>query len=140
MCEGYRGSLGPDLVRCGDAWDSRDMVQPSRDHALVRTKESKAAAVAKWAGRAVQERSLLKEKRKWRSLGWRGIEGHVARRPKPRPHPAHSPRGQATARRSLHSKPSGHAAHWIEWRRRNQARSRWFHKRARLARNYALVS
>jgi hypothetical protein len=33
-----------------------------------------------------------------------------------------------------------HAARWIEWRRRHQARSRWFHKRARLARNYSLVS
>ena len=37
-------------------------------------------------------------------------------------------------------KPPGHAAHWLEWRRRHQARSRWFHKRARLERNYALVS
>jgi SRSO17 transposase len=37
-------------------------------------------------------------------------------------------------------KPPGHAAQWVEWRRRHQARSRWFHKRARLERNYALVS
>ena len=37
-------------------------------------------------------------------------------------------------------KPSAHAARWLQWRRRHQARSRWFHKRARLARNYALVS
>ena len=44
----------------------------------------------------------------------------------------------AAALRSLH--PPGHAAHWLQWRRRHQARSRWFHKRARLARNYALVS
>jgi SRSO17 transposase len=36
--------------------------------------------------------------------------------------------------------PPSHAARWLEWRRRHQARSRWFHKRARLARNYALVS
>jgi hypothetical protein len=36
--------------------------------------------------------------------------------------------------------PAGHAARWVEWRRRHQARSRWFHQRARLARNYALVS
>ncbi|HUB38094.1 MAG TPA: IS701 family transposase [Streptosporangiaceae bacterium] len=35
--------------------------------------------------------------------------------------------------------PPGHAARWLEWRRRHQARSRWFHQRARLARNYALV-
>jgi SRSO17 transposase len=37
-------------------------------------------------------------------------------------------------------KPPAHAARWLEWRRRHQARSRWFHQRARLARNYALVS
>jgi SRSO17 transposase len=36
--------------------------------------------------------------------------------------------------------PPGHAARWLHWRRRHQAQSRWFHKRARLARNYALVS
>ena len=35
--------------------------------------------------------------------------------------------------------PPGHAAHWLEWRRRHQARSRWFHQRARLARNHPLV-
>jgi hypothetical protein len=37
-------------------------------------------------------------------------------------------------------KPPGHAARWLQWRRRHQALSRWFHKRTRLARNYALVS
>jgi SRSO17 transposase len=37
-------------------------------------------------------------------------------------------------------KPTGHAARWLQWRRRHQARSRWFHQRARLARNYALAS
>ena len=36
--------------------------------------------------------------------------------------------------------PPGHAARWLDWRRRHQARSRWFHHRARLARNYSLVS
>jgi hypothetical protein len=36
--------------------------------------------------------------------------------------------------------PDGHAAHWLNWRRRHQARSRWFHQRARLNRDYALVS
>jgi SRSO17 transposase len=36
-------------------------------------------------------------------------------------------------------KPPGHAARWLEWRRRHQARSRWFHQRARLERNYTLV-
>ena len=38
------------------------------------------------------------------------------------------------------AEPPGHAARWLHWRRRHQARSCWFHKRARLARNYALVS
>jgi hypothetical protein len=37
-------------------------------------------------------------------------------------------------------RPPGHAATWLQWRRRHQARSRWFHQRARLARDYALVS
>ena len=36
--------------------------------------------------------------------------------------------------------PDGHTAHWLQWRRRHQARSRWFHQRTRLNRNYALVS
>ncbi|HUY49660.1 MAG TPA: hypothetical protein VMV92_28750 [Streptosporangiaceae bacterium] len=32
-------------------------------------------------------------------------------------------------------RPPGHKEHWQGWRRRHQARSRWFHKRTRLARN-----
>jgi SRSO17 transposase len=36
----------------------------------------------------------------------------------------------ATAR----PRPAWHAAHWSQWRRRHQARARWHHKRARLAR------
>jgi hypothetical protein len=43
----------------------------------------------------------------------------------------------AAARRP---EPAGHAARWLYWRRRHQARSRWFHQRTRLDRNYALVS
>jgi SRSO17 transposase len=37
-------------------------------------------------------------------------------------------------------RPRGHAAHWLAWRRRHQARSRWFHQRTRLNREYSLVS
>ena len=37
-------------------------------------------------------------------------------------------------------RPRGHTAHWLAWRRRHQARSRWFHQRTRLNREYALVS
>jgi SRSO17 transposase len=40
----------------------------------------------------------------------------------------------------LRPHPPGHACHWLNWRRRHQARSRWFHQRARLNRDYALVS
>jgi SRSO17 transposase len=38
--------------------------------------------------------------------------------------------------------PPGSTAHWLDWRRRHQARSRWYHKRTRLARatEIALVS
>jgi len=35
--------------------------------------------------------------------------------------------------------PPGTAAHWLAWRRRHQARSRWYHQRARLARDAAIV-
>jgi SRSO17 transposase len=34
----------------------------------------------------------------------------------------------------------GHTARWLQWRLRHQARSHWFHQRARLARNHTLVS
>ena len=33
------------------------------------------------------------------------------------------------------SHPPGHAGRWLDWRRRHQARSRWYHQRARLARD-----
>ena len=35
--------------------------------------------------------------------------------------------------------PPGSAAHWLAWRRRHQARSRWYHQRTRLARDTAIV-
>jgi hypothetical protein len=44
------------------------------------------------------------------------------------------------AGRVLRHRPPGHATHWLDWRRRHQARSRWYHQRARLIRDYALVS
>ena len=57
--------------------------------------------------------------------------------------PADRPGDQAPARRSpRRPDPPAHAGHWLDWRRRHQARSRWFHQRARLARDteIALVS
>lgn len=36
-------------------------------------------------------------------------------------------------------KPPGHDTHWRNWRRRHQARSRWYHQRTRLSREYALT-
>jgi SRSO17 transposase len=43
------------------------------------------------------------------------------------------------ADRLLRLRPSGHATHWLNWRRRHQARSRWFHKRARLAKEAGIT-
>ena len=31
--------------------------------------------------------------------------------------------------------PPGHAGHWLDWRRRHQARARWYHQRTRLTRD-----
>lgn len=42
-----------------------------------------------------------------------------------------------------HPEPDGHAEHaehWLNWRRRHQARARWFHQRTRLNREYSLVT
>jgi SRSO17 transposase len=39
------------------------------------------------------------------------------------------------AARLIRPRPPGHAAHWLDWRRRHQARSRWYHQRARLGRD-----
>jgi len=36
--------------------------------------------------------------------------------------------------------PPGHVIHWDAWTLRHQARARWFHQRARLKRDYTLVS
>jgi SRSO17 transposase len=47
-----------------------------------------------------------------------------------------------TGRLLAHPPPPGAAAHWLDWRRRHQARSAWYHQRTRLARDTenALVS
>jgi hypothetical protein len=36
--------------------------------------------------------------------------------------------------------PECHAIRWLAWRRRHQVRSRWFHQRTRLNREYTLVN
>ena len=35
--------------------------------------------------------------------------------------------------------PPGHTTHWVNWRRKHQARSRWYHKRTRLTRNIEIT-
>ena len=40
-----------------------------------------------------------------------------------------------TGRLLTHPPPPGAAGHWLDWRRRHQARSAWHHQRTRLARN-----
>jgi hypothetical protein len=39
------------------------------------------------------------------------------------------------AARLLQPHPPGHATHWLNWRRCHQARTRWYHRRAQLARD-----
>jgi len=39
-----------------------------------------------------------------------------------------------TGRLLGHPPPPGSAGHWLDWRRRHQARSHWYHQRTRLAR------
>ena len=38
------------------------------------------------------------------------------------------------------TQPDGHHVHWLTWRRRHQARARWYHQRTRLNRTYNLLS
>jgi hypothetical protein len=40
---------------------------------------------------------------------------------------------------STHPAKTGHAGHWPNWRRRHQARARWYHQRTRLARDTAIA-
>ena len=42
-----------------------------------------------------------------------------------------------TGRLLAHPPPPAAAGHWLDWRRRHQARAAWFHKRARLAKDAA---
>jgi SRSO17 transposase len=44
-----------------------------------------------------------------------------------------------TGRLLGHPPPPGSAAHWLAWRRRHQARSRWYHQRTRLGRRVEIV-
>ena len=44
-----------------------------------------------------------------------------------------------TGRLLGHPPPPGSAGHWLDWRRRHQALSRWYHQRTRLARDAAIV-
>jgi SRSO17 transposase len=44
-----------------------------------------------------------------------------------------------TARLLARPPPPGSAGHWLDWRRRHQARSRWYHQRTRLARDATIV-
>jgi hypothetical protein len=49
------------------------------------------------------------------------------------------PGDQTPRRATRHPRPPGHAEHWVTWRRRHQARARWYHKRTRLARATTIV-
>ena len=54
--------------------------------------------------------------------------------------PGHDPAHRPGNRRLLgHPPPPGSAAHWLDWRRRHQACSRWYHQRTRLALDTAII-
>src|SRR5207244_13551637 len=44
-----------------------------------------------------------------------------------------------TGRLLGHPPPPGSAGHWLDWRRRHQACSRWYHQRTRLARRLEIT-
>jgi hypothetical protein len=44
-----------------------------------------------------------------------------------------------TSRLLARPPPPGSTGHWLDWRRRHQARSRWYHQRTRLARDTAII-
>ena len=44
-----------------------------------------------------------------------------------------------TGRLLGHPPPPGSAEHWLDWRRRHQACSRWYHQRTRLARRVEIA-
>ena len=44
-----------------------------------------------------------------------------------------------TGRLLGHPPPPGSAGHWLNWRRRHQARSHWYHQRTRLARRIEIT-
>jgi SRSO17 transposase len=44
-----------------------------------------------------------------------------------------------TGRLLSHPPPPGSAGRWLDWRRRHQARSRWYHQRTRLARRTEII-
>ena len=88
-----------------------------------------------------------------------GRPGHLRRHRRPAPpphrHPAPAPvlpdqpppadpgmiplTVPETGRLLSHPPPPGSAAHWLDWRRRHQACSRWYHQRTRLARRVEIA-
>jgi SRSO17 transposase len=63
----------------------------------------------------------------------------------PPPHPGLIPLTVREVKRLLAAvprrpDPDRHAEHWLNWRRRHQARARWFHQRTRLDREYSLLT
>jgi hypothetical protein len=74
-----------------------------------------------------------------RHPGTATCQARRAAAPQPRPLTIHEVK-RLLADALSHPNPPGHAAHWLEWRCRHQARTRRHHQRARLARNHVLVS
>lgn len=65
--------------------------------------------------------------------------GDVTLRPIPRT-PFRAATGIPVRLSGRSPEPDGHAVHWLNWRRRHQARARWFHQCTPQNREYSLVS
>lgn len=74
-----------------------------------------------------------------RHPGTATCQARRAAAPQPRPLTIHEVK-RLLADALSHPNPPGHAAHWLEWRCRHQARTRRHHQRARLVCNHVLVS
>ena len=95
-------------------------------------------ALVRLAVRAGRHAAFVHAAELWRAERWLHLDvepslNHlVAARHDPADHPEIS---RLLAARLLRPYPPGHATHWLNWRRRHQARSRWYHQHAQLARD-----
>jgi hypothetical protein len=97
-----------------------------------------AYALVRLAVRADRHAAFADAAELWRAERWLHLDvepslNHlVAARHDPADHPGDQPPARSP---SPQSHPPRHATHWLTWRRRHQARTRWYHQHAQLARD-----